>query len=204
MARPVDRDAKRLKILEAAAARFGQSGYEATSMDDVAAAAGVSKGSLYDYFENKEDLFYATFEWFEQHVMRLSMARIGEGTSVRERLASFADASVSALMESVALYPVMLEVWAAAAKGGTRARFSEALQNLYVLFRAQLGAMIAEAQKNGEIRRDADSAALAGVLIGAVDGLLLQYWLDQSIDPRNWVKNFLDAIFDGIAMPIRR
>ena len=68
MARPVDRDAKRAKILEAATARFAEVGYEAASMDGLAAAAGVSKGSLYDYFQNKEDLFYAAFEWFEQQV----------------------------------------------------------------------------------------------------------------------------------------
>ncbi len=31
-------------------------------MEDVASAAAVSKGSLYDYFENKADLFYPVFE----------------------------------------------------------------------------------------------------------------------------------------------
>ena len=50
-------------------------------------------------------------------------------------------------MEHVALYPVMLEVWAAAAKIGTRARFSQAMQALYTAFRAQIGALITEAQR---------------------------------------------------------
>jgi TetR/AcrR family fatty acid metabolism transcriptional regulator len=77
MARIVDRDAKRLKILEAAAARFAQSGYEATSMDDLAIAAEVSKGSLYDYFKNKEDLFYGVFEWSMGRLMTASMERSG-------------------------------------------------------------------------------------------------------------------------------
>ncbi len=131
MARPVDRDAKRLKILEAATARFAEVGYEAASMDGLAAAAGVSKGSLYDYFKNKEDLFYASFEWFEAQVLAASMARMQDGDSARARLINFADASVGALMDNVALYPVMLEVWAAAAKSGTRERFSRRMRMLY-------------------------------------------------------------------------
>jgi AcrR family transcriptional regulator len=51
MARVVDRDAKRLQLVAAAAACFANSGYDGTSMNDVAVAAGVSKGTLYDYFD---------------------------------------------------------------------------------------------------------------------------------------------------------
>lgn len=199
MARPVNRDAKRQKILEAAVGRFGRVGYEAASMDGVAAAAGVSKGSLYDYFENKEDLFYAVFEWFEEHVMRLSMERMASaGGSARTRFTAFADASVSAIADNVELFPVSLEVWAAAAKSGTRARFSDALQKLYGLFRTQVAAMLREAQAGGEIKPKIDVEAVAALVIGAVDGLMLQYWLDPKIDPRRWMNNFVTALFDGI------
>lgn len=199
MARPVDRDAKRLQILEAAAARFAQSGYEATSMDDLAAAAGVSKGSLYDYFENKEDLFYGVFEWFLQVLMTASMERMREEKTARGRLLAFADASVGALVDHIELYPVTLEVWAAAAKAGTRERFSKAMRELYVLYRAEVTQIIAAAQQNGEIKKDVDIAAVGGLLVGAIDGLFLQYWLDPSFDARRWVENFINALFDGIA-----
>jgi len=204
MARPVDRDAKRLKILEAATACFAETGYEGASMDTVAAAAGVSKGSLYDYFKNKEDLFYASFEWFEAEVLATSMARMQGGADARAQLLSFADASVSALMDNVKLYPVMLEIWAAAAKSGTRERFAAAMRALYRDFRAQIGALIEAAQASGDIRPDADAHAMSGMLIGAVDGLLLQYWLDPSFDPRIWVKNFINNLFDGIATNTNR
>ena len=204
MARPVDRDAKRLKILEAATARFAEVGYEAASMDGLAAAAGVSKGSLYDYFKNKEDLFYACFEWFEAEVLAASMARMRDGADARSRLINFADASVSALIDNVTLYPVMLEVWAAAAKGGTRERFSEAMRMLYRDFRAQIGALIQAAQTSGDIKPEADPQALSGMLVGAVDCLLLQYWLDPSFDPRAWVRSFMNNLFDGIATDTKR
>ena len=48
--------AKREAILAAAARLFAQKGYEATTMDDVAGAAGVSKATLYRYITSKEEL----------------------------------------------------------------------------------------------------------------------------------------------------
>ncbi|MBI1366042.1 MAG: TetR family transcriptional regulator [Alphaproteobacteria bacterium] len=199
MARPVDRDAKRRQILEAAAARFAETGYDATSMEDLASAAGVSKGSLYDYFENKEDLFYGVFEWLAQTLMRASMERMREEATARARLAAFADASVSALIDHIDLYPVTLEVWAAAAKAGTRERFSIAMRSLYVAYRAEVTEIIAAAQRNGEVKKDVDADAVSALLVGAIDGLFLQYWLDPNFEARAWVKKFLGALFDGIA-----
>jgi AcrR family transcriptional regulator len=50
---------KRRQILEAAKALFSTLGYDAASMNDIAKLASVSKGTLYVYFENKEELFIA-------------------------------------------------------------------------------------------------------------------------------------------------
>ena len=50
-------DRKRAAILEAAVAEFRQSGYEATSMDRIAATAGVSKRTVYNHFPGKDVLF---------------------------------------------------------------------------------------------------------------------------------------------------
>ncbi len=51
--------AKRRQIVEGAREIFLAKGFDAASMSDIARAAGVSKGTLYVYFENKEQLFEA-------------------------------------------------------------------------------------------------------------------------------------------------
>lgn len=56
---------KRDKILEAAYTLFCSSGYYKTTTPEVAKSAGVSIGSLYSYFEDKNDLFMAVLERYE-------------------------------------------------------------------------------------------------------------------------------------------
>ena len=55
-------DRKRAAILEAAVVEFRQSGYETTSMDRIAAQAGVSKRTVYNHFPSKEALFAQILE----------------------------------------------------------------------------------------------------------------------------------------------
>jgi len=60
---PADEDsAKRRQIVEGARAVFLAQGFDAASMNDIARAAGVSKGTLYVYFKHKEQLFEAIIE----------------------------------------------------------------------------------------------------------------------------------------------
>jgi AcrR family transcriptional regulator len=61
-------EATRAAILEVATARFGASGYAATTMDQIAGATGVAKGAVYHHFPTKERLFEA--------VLRATTARL--------------------------------------------------------------------------------------------------------------------------------
>src|ERR687886_807946 len=47
------------KIMQSAMENFAKNGFDRTRMEDIAAAAGLAKVTLYLYFKNKEDLFYA-------------------------------------------------------------------------------------------------------------------------------------------------
>ncbi len=52
-------EARRAKILEAAAALFGEKGYDRATMKEIAARAGIVPGTIYLYFQNKRDLLLA-------------------------------------------------------------------------------------------------------------------------------------------------
>jgi TetR/AcrR family transcriptional regulator of autoinduction and epiphytic fitness len=68
-------DRKRAAIIDAAVAEFRQSGFAATSMDKVAASAGVSKRTVYNHFPSKEALFAQILEQlWERSIEGLDLA----------------------------------------------------------------------------------------------------------------------------------
>jgi AcrR family transcriptional regulator len=61
------------EVLRTAARLFSSAGYSGTSVEDIAAAVGVTKGALYHYFSNKSDILYALYlEVAEQITTRFS------------------------------------------------------------------------------------------------------------------------------------
>lgn len=65
----IPRQQRELQMLEAAAAEFGRRGYDATSMDDIAAVCGVTKPMLYNYFKSKEGLYAAMISRAGSHLV---------------------------------------------------------------------------------------------------------------------------------------
>jgi AcrR family transcriptional regulator len=72
--RVVQGEATRQALLDAARALFGSQGYAATSLDEIVAAAAVTKGALYHHFADKESLFRAVFEQVEREVSDKAVA----------------------------------------------------------------------------------------------------------------------------------
>ncbi len=64
------KEQRRLEILAAAKRSFAATGYHDTKIADIALAAGISHGSVYSYFESKEDLFHALMDDQERALRR--------------------------------------------------------------------------------------------------------------------------------------
>ena len=84
-----DGGAKRRQIMDGAREVFFSGGFDGASMNDVARAAGVSKGTLYAYFNSKEQLFETLVrEDRSQQAERMCLFPLEPG-NVREFLAEF-------------------------------------------------------------------------------------------------------------------
>jgi AcrR family transcriptional regulator len=79
-------------ILDVAEEMLAEKGYHDTSMDEIAALAGVAKGTLYQHFPGKEDLVFALFErnlvLFEQAVRQAASAPLTASAKL-ERILSY-------------------------------------------------------------------------------------------------------------------
>ena len=81
---------RRAVIVEAAGRLFGERGYDATRLDDVAAAAGVTKPVLYRHFDDKQGLYLALLRRHRDDLAGFAAAIPPEGT-VHERLRAVLD-----------------------------------------------------------------------------------------------------------------
>lgn len=81
--------AKREQILDGAKRTFMEQGFEAASMNDITRAAGVSKGTIYVYFENKEDLFGAMIERERARITETVGNTLDASRPVAESLTAF-------------------------------------------------------------------------------------------------------------------
>jgi AcrR family transcriptional regulator len=76
---------RREVIVDAAGRLFGERGYDGTRLDDIAAAAGVTKPILYRHFESKRDLYLALLARHREDLPSFTDAMPAEGSD-RERL----------------------------------------------------------------------------------------------------------------------
>ena len=80
---------KRAQILDGAKRCFMQVGFEAASMNDITTEAGVSKGTLYVYFKDKEDLFKELIDREKSAVMGAARKELEKPGSMAEQLHRF-------------------------------------------------------------------------------------------------------------------
>lgn len=100
-------------IHNAAIAEFTRRGVAGTSMANIAAAAGMSRPALYQYFKNKEDIFSSAFvAVMEAHVDR-ALAALDEPGSVAEQLDHYLQRFEGDLWEYLAASPYADEILSA-------------------------------------------------------------------------------------------
>jgi AcrR family transcriptional regulator len=99
--------ATRARILAAAQHRFEAFGYRRTGMAEIAREAGVAAGTLYRYFENKEQLFEAVLDALNERWLARAREAVAEPGSGLERIARLGTASVEIYRERSLLNAVL-------------------------------------------------------------------------------------------------
>jgi AcrR family transcriptional regulator len=191
---PAIRIERRQQIVDAAWRCATRGGFRAVTVDDVCAEAGVSKGSFYVYFDQKQELLLALLEddaHAVDEIMRsLDRSRLGRV----ERLRRLARAMLER-GEDPARLQVRGDLWAEmSADPMVRERFSESVRHR----RAEVRTWIEESIEAGELV-DLPANALASILLALGDGLMLHAGLDP--EGFRWVnvRRAVDALLDGIA-----
>jgi AcrR family transcriptional regulator len=198
MARKADPYRKKA-IIDAAVGVFAQKGYAAARIIEVARAASVGKGTIYEYFRSKEELFFAVFE----EIMlgageELATAAQRLEGPFAQRMQALADGMIQSWLGQLEMYALVMEFWSATASSPGRERFKSVFQHGYRQLRTVVGGLIAEAKRTGEVAPECNESRIASALVGTWDALLLQAWLDPDFDALTASQAFMEVVLRGL------
>ena len=103
-------DLRRQEILAAAVKVFGKKGFAATCVGDVADAAKIAKGTVYLYFDSKEEIYAAAVQMAVTQLRERAAERIRTVSGVRERLALSIAVRLEFWQDKQSLYRLLLTV----------------------------------------------------------------------------------------------
>ena len=109
----VDKEEKRNKILESAIRVFAKFGLPNTKMVQIAEAAGIGKGTIYEYFKSKEELAVAAFNVVMKEAQVQIAKRISKIEVPVEKLRTYILCWLDIMHEEFLDYAdIMLDIWA--------------------------------------------------------------------------------------------
>lgn len=190
---PAEDSAKRRQILDGARCVFMREGFDGASMNDIARAAGVSKGTLYVYFGSKEDLFEALIRAERREQAERCFAIDADDPDVAGVLASLATRLLEGLSKPQAVAHVRMVV-------GVAAKFPKVGRAYYEagpLYGAEtLAAYLARRVAEGRLAIDDPVAAAHQFFDSAKAGLIpaLYFGLRDEIAPQEIEANVRRAV----------
>jgi TetR/AcrR family transcriptional regulator, repressor for uid operon len=169
---------RRARILDAAERSFCRSGFHRTTMQDVAAEAGMSPGNLYRYFPSKDALVAGLCERD-----RLSLSReFSElGATAGDFLAAFRALGRKHFEQAnTAKAKLCLEIWAEATRNPAIAALQADFDNTLV---QQLAAAFESAKGSGFVHPSVNARAVASIVSKLGDGLFVRRAVAADFDP---------------------
>lgn len=165
------------QILQAAARRFAQEGFHATSMAEIIAESGLSAGSVYRYYKSKDELIAAIVE-------RYMSSLIADFMQINQNSANPAEAIASAIQLLSARiddhgdpFSRMLPQILSEVMRNSSAR--EQAQKVYGALLDFFAEVVRRAQAKGNMRADLDPVGASRVMLSLGQGFILQKMILQ-------------------------
>ena len=173
---------RKKSILYGAAALFAQKGYQQTTIDDIAVSLKMSKGAIYLYFKNKEELYASVLEIiYERRYLTLSTS-YEENDPITIKFEKIMDRLGSLLNHDDYIF-IRLSI-----EGFLESEHSPRLQTIknesHLHFYKLIHGLLQEGQLSGQINTDLNLPSMTAAIMAVTDGLMLHSLVASwGIDP---------------------
>lgn len=189
------------KLLGAALRLFVSQGYRSTTLEQIAAAARLTKGAVYFYFGSKEKILL-------ELLTRVEPIIVDEVIEVTERAGPSAIDGMVAFFNKQAKLgiarrnEVLLLILMSLEFGGSKGAVSQAIERIYRRLHKHVESLIRRGQKSGELRNNVPVRELAAIVMANHDGAFLEWHRrDEALHGANLVRALRSILLHGLVRP---
>lgn len=183
-------------IMDAATGLFAEEGFHSTSTRKIAAAAGVSEGTLFHYFGTKNVLLQAILDNFYGELIESAQDGMREIMGTRERLLFLARNHLRALMDQQALMLRLIQVYLSVDVNYYTDYKNSPLHKLNYRYTRIFDGVIKEGMERGYIRPELELSAVRDLFFGG-----LEYGM-RTLMGRNSSRKKIDSYVEAIVEPL--
>jgi AcrR family transcriptional regulator len=179
MPKIVNRDKKRSEIAQKAIALLAKKGFQATTIQNIADAAGLGKGTIYHYFKTKEEILLVVSEELFHETERSFGAALLRINEPMEKLSALIEEALKVTEDLENLFIVYTELWLMNFRCDYYKDFMGVTNRLHNDMTNLVARMIDQGKKQGLWSKDTDTDALACYLVASFDGVIAHYMMDK-------------------------
>ena len=190
-----ERAARRRAILDSAIQTFAEHGFFASRTRDIAAGAGVAEGTIYLYFESKDDLLLTAFRDMVREFSDSVRDLLEPVLPFQERLTRFIERQFRGIEEEPALATVMLMETRQSSKF-----YGQPVRDVLRAYATAVDALLRSGIEQGEVRADLDVPLARRILVGTLEEVELDWLLGDRARPLSpAAPQVAAALFRGFA-----
>jgi AcrR family transcriptional regulator len=186
---------RKAQILDAAMETFSKVGFHKARMSDIATNSGLSKGSLYWYFESKNDIIINLIaRVFEPEIQDLKALLVSD-TSVEERLYLYAERGAEDILKMLKWMPLVYDFIALAFRQNN---IKKAISHYYQQHMEILENLLQQGIDTGEL--ELNTAREGAIAIGAIlEGTIVLWFYDpEEIDIKTHIMTNIKLLISGL------
>lgn len=159
-------------IIEQTAQLFNKKGYAGTSLSDLTAATGLTKGAIYGNFSDKEDVAIAALDYNIKRLWEKMVQKLDKYSSAKEKLFAYLDFyqenfSVMILNGGCAYMNSAID------SDDAQPKIFEQVRKNFAQWHTQVAQLVGAGIENGELKPGTNKDAVADLIISTIEGSIL-------------------------------